>query len=257
MIWVNENWPVDGLPELTTTDDLSTPELTDTTPNETTPKSHGLFSAIGGFFKLAIIVLILGLIVTGGFLIGGFLKFTDTVTSYATMKSPEKAAAIAVYTGGPSRIDEAVKLLKDGKGQRLLISGVHPDTSITTLGKNFHIDQHLFDCCIDIDRRASNTKGNAVETGKWRSANKFDSLILVTSNYHMPRSLLETRRQLPGIKIAPYPVIAADFNSSEWFKDRDSLKLLLKEYSKYVATQIGPFIPDDTIRTIRSSMASF
>ena len=38
-----------------------------------------------------------------------------------------RADAIIVLTGGQSRLDAALDLLKSGKGKRLLISGVHPD----------------------------------------------------------------------------------------------------------------------------------
>ena len=41
----------------------------------------------------------------------------------------DEADAIIVLTGGQSRIDAAVDLLKSGKGKRLLISGVHPAAS--------------------------------------------------------------------------------------------------------------------------------
>ena len=128
-----------------------------------------------GLIKFAFIAISLCLIVAGGFLIGGFLKFTDTVTSYETSAKVKNASAIVVFTGGNSRIDEAVKLLKDGKGQRLLITGVHPNISTKTLQKKFHIEENLFNCCVDIDKQAANTHGNAVETGKWSSSHKFDS----------------------------------------------------------------------------------
>lgn len=231
--------------------------MVDIMNNEQPVHRRGLFSTIGGIVKFLVIIVTLGLVVAGGFLIGGFLKFTDTVSSYTYVASPAKSAAIVVYTGGPSRIEEAVKLLKAGKGKRLLISGVHPKITQKTLRSKFHIDQFLLDCCIDIDKHASNTLGNAVETAKWSNSHRFDSLIVVTNNFHMPRSVLETRRQLPDIKLIPYPVDTTEFNSENWYKDRSSLNLLFSEYSKYVASQIRPVLPRDTIEAIRSSMTSF
>lgn len=225
--------------------------------NETNTKHFSTFSVIQGLIKFAFIATSLCLIVAGGFLIGGFLKFTDTVTSYNTSSAVKNASAIVVFTGGNSRIDEAVKLLKDGKGQRLLISGVHQKTSKKTLQAKFHIEENLFDCCIDIDKQAANTHGNAIETGKWSSSHKFDSLIIVTSTYHMPRSLLETQRRLPRVNLTPYPVPTTDFDKKNWYKDQLSLNILLSEYTKYVATQIKPVLADSTIDTIRASLTSF
>ena len=222
------------------------------------PHNRGsLFSTISGFIKISAILLTLALVIAGGFLIGGFLKFTDTIASYELASKPADAAAIVVYTGGTSRIDEAVKLLKAGKGKRLLISGVNPKITQKTLRSKFHIDQFLLDCCIDIDKQAANTVGNAVETGKWSTKHNFNSLIIVTNNYHMPRSILETNRQLPGVMLTPHPVITDDLKMNTWYKDRHSLNLLFSEYSKYIASQIRPVLSENTIESIRSSMTSF
>lgn len=225
--------------------------------NATHTERRSAFSIFGGLIKFAFIATTLCLIIAGGFLIGGFLKFTDTVTSYETSAKVKNASAIVVFTGGNSRIDEAVKLLKDGKGQRLLISGVHQKISKKTLQKKFHIEENLFNCCVDIDKQAANTHGNAIETEKWSASHKFDSLIIVTSTYHMPRSLLETQRRLPGVSLTPYPVPTTGFDNESWYKDQLSMNILLSEYTKYVATQIKPVLADNTIDTIRASLTSF
>lgn len=225
--------------------------------NETHTESRRTFPFIRGLFKFAFIASALCLIVAVGFLIGGFLKFTDTVTSYNSGSVAKNASAIVVFTGGNSRIDEAVKLLKEGKGKRLLISGVHQKTTQKTLQEKFHIDESLFNCCVDIDKQAANTHGNAIETEKWNSMHKFESLIIVTSSYHMPRSLLETQRRLPGVNLTPYPVPTQDFDNENWYKDQHSLNILLSEYTKYVATQIKPVLAENTIDTIRASLTSF
>lgn len=230
--------------------------MIDTTNSPQPTNRRSLFSAIGGIFKFSVITLTLVVIVAGGFLIGGFLKFADAVTDYSIAHAPQKSAAIVVFTGGTSRISEAVKLLKDGRGSRLLISGVHPKTTNNTMKSKFDIDQHLLDCCIDIDKMASDTISNAAETKKWTTSHNFESLILVTSNYHMPRSMLETKRLLPDTILIPHAVVTADFKSVNWYKDRGSLRLLLSEYSKYVATQIRPLISKNTMNTIRSSLTN-
>ena len=98
-----------------TTHDQSTPKLINTTDSPQPPQKRNLFSYIGGALKYATIIILIALVVSGGFLIGGFLKFADTVTSYSNAQNPiPKSAAIVVFTGGTSRISEAVKLLKNG-----------------------------------------------------------------------------------------------------------------------------------------------
>ncbi len=222
--------------------------------NETPAKQRGFASRIAGFFKLLIGLGALGFIIIAGFLIGGFLKFTDTVASYDTKSMPDKSAAIVVYTGGSSRIEEAARLLKQGKGKRLLISGVHPKTSNDSLMKRSGIEPDLFNCCVDIDKQAPDTHGNAVETRKWSTANGYDSLIIVTSTYHMPRSILETHRMLPDVKLIPFAVATHEFDGNRWYRDKNTLRLLLSEYSKYIATQIRPVLTGKALNTIRASL---
>ncbi len=218
------------------------------------PRSRGVFATLGRMFKLAFGAVALAIIVGAGFLIGGFLKFTDTITSYDLEVDPEKSAAIVVYTGGTSRIEEAARLLQEGKGKRLLISGVNPKTSKKVLLERSGLEPALFDCCVDIDKEAPDTHGNAVETSKWNAVHKFDSLIIVTSNYHMPRSMLETNRRLPEVKLVAYPVATHNFDKDGWYKDRKILRLLLSEYTKYVAAQFRPVLTGKTIKTIRASL---
>lgn len=198
--------------------------------------------------------LLLATFVAGGFLVGGFLKFTDTIVSYELDQLPDKAAGIVVYTGDSLRIETASRLLQDGKGERLLISGVFPKTSKTSLLTRSGLRAELFDCCVDIDRQAPDTRGNATETGKWVNRHDFDSLIIVTSAYHMPRSILETRRQLPSIALTPHPVAAKHIDANNWYRDRQTFRHLLSEYSKYVAVQIRPILADNTIDSLRASL---
>ena len=126
--------------------------------------------------------------------VGGFALFATHVSRMATPKNPAQADAIIVLTGGQARLDAAVDLLKSGKGERLLISGVHPSTTRKTLQAATGGDKTLFSCCVDIDRDALDTIGNAEESAKWVRNHAYGRVILVTNNYHMPRSLLEVRQ---------------------------------------------------------------
>ncbi|MDP3899265.1 MAG: YdcF family protein, partial [Mesorhizobium sp.] len=126
----------------------------------------------------------------------GFAFFANHVGSLSTPSDPVSADAIIVLTGGQSRIDAAVDLLKNGKGKRLLISGVNPMAGRDDLRAATGGDWSLFNCCVDIDHAALDTIGNAAESAKWVRQHAYDSVILVTNNYHMPRTMLEMRRLL-------------------------------------------------------------
>ncbi|RWX74396.1 YdcF family protein [Neorhizobium lilium] len=165
--------------------------------------------------------------------VGGFLWFADTVTS---QKAPDgvKADAIVVLTGGYLRIEQALGLLRDGAGQRLLISGAHPSTTPTQIRKATQASSDLFACCVDIGYDALDTIGNANEIARWIHSHNYRSVLVVTNNYHMPRSLLELRRADPVTRFIPYPVINADLTRRAWFAEPDTLRTMLSEYGKVV-----------------------
>ena len=135
--------------------------------------------------------LVFALIFTAGGFAGGFAWFANHVSELETPDTLSRADAIIVLTGGQFRINAAVHLLESGKGRRLLISGVNPATKPSDLRTATGAEQSLFACCVDIDHAALDTIGNAEESAKWIVKHDFRNVILVTNNYHMPRSLLK------------------------------------------------------------------
>jgi uncharacterized SAM-binding protein YcdF (DUF218 family) len=162
----------------------------------------------------------------------GLIVFASHIERAPT--PPPAADGIVVLTGGPARIDEALRLLAEKRARRLLISGVGPATTKQQLTALSDQDKALFACCVDLDRRAQNTVGNAEETRDWVSRNSFDSLIVVTANYHMPRALAELGRVLPATELVPYAVTDGNFRVDRWWLYPGTARLLLSEYMKYL-----------------------
>lgn len=179
------------------------------------------------------------LIVAG--LFGGFLWFADAVTS---LRAPDgvKADAIVVLTGGYQRIDQALGLLRDGAGGRLLISGAHPSTSPTQIRRTTQSSPDLFKCCVDVGYEAIDTIGNANEITRWIHDHGYHSVLVVTNNYHMPRSLLELRLIDRQTDFIPYPVINSDLKRKAWFAEPDVLRTMLSEYAKWAAASLRSLI---------------
>ncbi len=192
-----------------------------------------LLTALG--FKTKIGVAAAGVIILAFFI--GFLQFNSRIpTQQPGNISP--ADAIVVLTGGKSRVVEALKLLSTGKGRRLLISGVHKSTSRAALARLVPGMGNLLDCCVDLDKAARNTLGNAAETAVWVRKNKFKSLIVVTSGYHMQRSLIELQKVLPQVSLRAYPVVVASVPVTRWWTNFNTAQLLALEYVKYLAALI-------------------
>jgi uncharacterized SAM-binding protein YcdF (DUF218 family) len=98
--------------------------------------------------------------------------------------------------------------------------------------------ERLFSCCVDLDRTAVNTLGNAIGTRRWVEAQGFKSLIVVTSAYHMPRALAEMAHQLPGVELISYPVVSEKLRTEPWWSNMATAKLLFSEYVKYIVASI-------------------
>lgn len=190
-------------------------------------------------------------IIAGGYLFGGFVRFAQEVADLSTPARVGRADGIVVLTGGAMRLDQAIGLLKEGRAERLLISGVNPETGIEALSRLTGTDRALFDCCVDLDYDALNTIGNAEMTGRWARLRGFDELILVTSDYHMPRTLMTFDRFAHVPVIRPYPVARADLWSGHAMPSGFGMKVLLTEYAKLLAARLRLFVsteePEDSI----------
>jgi uncharacterized SAM-binding protein YcdF (DUF218 family) len=152
-------------------------------------------------------------------------------------QAPMKSAdAIVALTGDEERISKAVQLLSEGRAQRLLISGVNKTTrtpDLVSLNSASWRETFFFYCCVDLDKRALNTEDNALETTLWVRERGFRSLIVVTSNYHMPRTLIELHQTMPEVKLIPCPVRSQRLET-QWWADARTAWHLGKEYMKFV-----------------------
>lgn len=143
--------------------------------------------------------------------------------------------AVVVLTGGQGRINRGTELLADGKAREMLISGVGSDVPMGDLISTQDLDARQIACCVTLGRAARDTRENAIEAAGWAANRNITSIRLVTSDFHMPRSLLEFERRLPRMQILPEPVSSANIRLSEWWKRPGTAWLLAGEYTKYLA----------------------
>jgi uncharacterized SAM-binding protein YcdF (DUF218 family) len=173
----------------------------------------------------------------------GFAGFLSQLRGTET-KPSRTADGIVVLTGGSSRVSDAMELLAGGYGKRLLISGVHPLSGTSDISRSLTDNQSLLSCCVDLDRSAVNTRSNAAETRRWAHERGFKSLIVVTSNYHMPRAIVELSHAMPDITLIPFAVVGDKWREEPWWSNSGTLRLVLWEYAKYVAAEVRVRLAD-------------
>lgn len=177
-------------------------------------------------------------------LAAGYALFAMSIVRAEAIGTP-RTDAIVVVTGGSQRIDDAIGLLDAERGSRLLISGVNEKTGREELAKLNPAARELLSCCVDLDYRARNTIGNAIEARRWARQHGFKSLLVVTSNYHMPRVMAEFRHAMPGMRLVAHPVVSDQHDASGWWYDGKTIRLLVPEYGKYLFARARSLVEDD------------
>lgn len=151
-------------------------------------------------------------------------KFENSVTNINNIDG------IVVLTGDQFRIAKGIELLKRNPNKKLLISGVNKNINPVDIMKEFPNSKNFFQCCIDIGKDAKNTFENIIETFEWMKSNEFTSIIIVTSDYHLPRVKLEINRFIDNQQIF-YEAVKTDESDSIL-----RLKKITLEYIKYIRT---------------------
>src|SRR3982075_380738 len=207
-------------------------------PDDKSPNAPS--SARRGWLRATMVAMLAIVFVTAAI---GFVGFLSKLRG-AEMKPASKADGIVVLTGGSSRVSDAMELLAGGYGKRLLISGVHPTNAASDISRSLPDNQSLLSCCVDLDRSAVNTRSNAAETRRWAHERGFKSLIVVTSNYHMPRAIVELSHAMPDIQLIPFAVVGDKWRDEPWWTSGATFRLLLSEYVKYVAAEVRVRLAD-------------
>lgn len=171
--------------------------------------------------------------------LGGFLWFVHLVP--ARVADPDSDTdAIVVLTGGSLRVESGLQLLAAGKAKKLFVSGVYHGVDVGELLRVSRQAPERVECCIVLGHAAESTEGNAAETAAFMQKEGFTSLRLVTANYHMPRSLIEFARAMPGVRVIPYPVFPEI--DAGWWRRPAGVALFVEEYMKYLAAVLRPAV---------------
>lgn len=200
----------------------------------------------GGAARLRKFGLVVALTLAASLLVLGwdYSRFAAGIEAREPVATP-RTDAIVVVTGGSQRVGDAIGLLGADRGARLLISGVNERTSREELARLNPASRDLLACCVDLDYRARNTIGNAIETRRWVRQHGFRSLLVVTSNYHMPRVLTEFAHAMPELRLVAHPVVTDQMDSTGWWHRWSSVKVMVPEYVKFRVARLRSLFESD------------
>ena len=196
------------------------------------------------FFRILKIFFIFSLFCSLGIFFIELFFFKEKVLSFQKYNYT-KSSNIVILTGGTNRIKDGLNIINhfeksNSTNFKILVSGTGKGFSknslIKQIGPNFN--PKLIECCIYLDSVSKNTFTNAIETSKWANRNDLKEFILITSNYHMPRAILEFKNVMPNHKIYTFPITPRKHNIKEWMGSYETFSLIFKEFCKYIVSNL-------------------
>ena len=151
--------------------------------------------------------------------------------------STDKKEAIVVLTGDRGRIPRAIELLRERGTPLLLVSGagrrVTKRDLINQQGDAAAFIHETWER-IEMESESGTTVENALESGKILAKNGIHRVILVTSDYHMPRALKVFQIVKGEFEYFPYPVASEIYPlTSAGAEEFDGWWKFLVEFWKY------------------------
>lgn len=184
---------------------------------------------------MRLIARILAIVLAAGLLAAGydFSHFVARADRAVTPDPPIDAQAITALTGASNARIVAAVQLADSLQLPLLISGVHVDTRPEDIAEIADVDVAEIACCVTLGKAAASTEGNGSEVAEWARRRNVTRIIVVTSEYHMDRALLELRRAMPEGHFIPHAVTTTKVRPRDWFRDPATARRLVEEWAKY------------------------
>ena len=178
------------------------------------------------------------------YFIEGLLIFKDKILTISKYSSKINSN-IVILTGVSNRIKDGLNIINNFEKSenidfKILISGTgkgFTKMNLTTkLNSNFNLK--FLECCIELESISKNTYSNASETYKWTQKHNINKFILITSNYHMQRALLEFKNKMPNLTIFTYPITPKNHNIKNWLHSSETFSLIFIEYSKLLIASL-------------------
>lgn len=166
--------------------------------------------------------------------------FFNAGSFLALTAPPKQADVIIVLSGGQGRIEKGMELYKAGYAPYILLSNATESTSragdMVQTALHLGIPGHV----ILVENAAESTYQNAEFTLPIMKKHRFQSAIVVSSEFHMRRVKLLFDRVYHKSKLElTYVGSFSGYNASRWWSDRSSRETTFNEYVKMVGNMFG------------------
>lgn len=167
------------------------------------------------------------------FTAGVFLDFIGATRGYYETATTERADAIVVLTGGKGRAEEGLSLLRQGRADLLILSGVNEDADAGSIFFYSRLVEKEHGKIV-LDKRSRSTYENAAVVSGLIRERGIKSIVLITSGYHMKRADFIFRHvTAPDVVIYNYVASTPNFDVNRWWAG-GSLMLVMVEFLKYL-----------------------
>ena len=178
------------------------------------------------------------LIVSALLYVLGFAYFSYRANHISSDNIPQDGRhLVVVFTGGHGRIKSGFELAKK-LNTTLLISGVHEESPLIDILTSNDIDPKAAEGLdIVLGRIAHNTYGNAIEADICATARGFDSIIVVTSNYHLLRAEI-MMDIITNHSVYYVAETSKQMTLLSYLKNTSDFVTVLREYNKYLRLKL-------------------
>jgi uncharacterized SAM-binding protein YcdF (DUF218 family) len=147
---------------------------------------------------------------------------------------------IVCLAGGKHRVETAYSLFADGVGDRLWIIGAGKKSTVMGLARvqASEVAQKIpwdrFDRIL-VETESRNTIENAFAVKRFlEQFQGLKSVVLVTSPYHMRRSILMIAHHIPPeTRIVPFTPVTAEFGKGNWWQTWTGISVTVAELLKF------------------------
>ena len=177
-----------------------------------------------------------GFVVVVGLALVGAVLLADVPAHWLVVRDPlEPADAALVLTGDLDfeRTRHAAALVRTGKARLLVLTGgePYPGDSAESL-RDRALAEGVPAGRIRLENTSTNTWESLVAVEPILRAEGVDTLLLVSSPYHMRRASVAARRALPGIRILCQPAPCSHWSAKGWWRTRGGRETVASEYLK-------------------------